>query len=104
MKASIGARFVAKLAFERADEMHHVAVTLDEHQVLHADGAELADATDVVAAEIDEHDVLGDLFLVGAQIGFHRAVFCLICAARACSGDRSVLDRSAVDADEQFGR
>ena len=81
-----------------------MAVTLDEHQVLDANATELAYATNVVAAEIDEHDVLGDLLLVGAKIGFHGAVLCLICAARSRSSDWSVLDRSAVDADEQFGR
>ena len=100
----MGARSVAKLAFERADQVHDVAVALDEHQVLHANAAELADAADVVAAEIDEHDVLGDLFLVGAEIGFDGAVFDLVGAARARSGDGAVLDRAAVDADEQLRR
>ncbi len=59
-KASMGARSGLELAFEGADEVHDVAVALDEHEVLDLDGAEFADAADVVAAEVDEHDVLGD--------------------------------------------
>ena len=70
-----GGEVRAKRAFERADEMHDVRVALDEHEVLDLDGAEVADAADVVAAEVDEHDVLGELLFVGAQIGFEAAVF-----------------------------
>ena len=84
--------------------MHHVAVPLDEHQVLHANAAELADAPDIVAAQVDQHDVLGDLLLVGAQIGLHRAVFHLIRAARPRPGDGPILHRPPMHAHQQLRR
>jgi hypothetical protein len=84
--------------------VHDVGVALDEHQVLHLDAAELADAADVVAAEVDQHDVFGDFLLVGAEVGFEGAVFGLVGGARAGAGDGAVLDGAAVDADQELGR
>ncbi len=75
------------------DEVHDVRVALDEHEVLDADGAEFGDAAYVVAAEVDEHDVLGDFLLVGAEVGFEGAVFDLVGGASAGAGDGAVLDR-----------
>ena len=44
--------------------MHHVAVALERHHLVDLHGAELDDPTDVVAGQVDEHDVLGDLLRV----------------------------------------
>ena len=41
--------------------MHDVAVGLDLHQLVDLDAAVLADAAQVVAAQVDEHHVLGAL-------------------------------------------
>ena len=98
-----GREIGAELAFEGADEVHDVAVALDEHEVFDADAAELADAADVVAAEVDEHDVFGDFFVVGAEVGFDGAVFDLVGGAGTGAGDGTVLDVAAVDADEELG-
>ena len=54
--------------------MHDVGVALDEHQVLHLDAPEVGDAAEVVAAEVDEHDVFGDFFGIGAKVGLEGAV------------------------------
>jgi len=97
-----GGELWAKLAFESADQMHDVRVAFHEHQVLDLNGAEVRDAAEVVTAEIDEHDVLGDLFGVGAQIGFERAIGGLILMSRARSGYRPVLDIAAFDADKEL--
>src|SRR6202044_1113160 len=48
-----------ELAFDGADDMHDMRVTLDGHQLFDFDRAVFADAAYVIAAEIDEHDVLG---------------------------------------------
>ena len=53
--------------------MDHVRVGLDGHERLDLDGAVLAHAAEVVAAEVDEHHVLGALLLVGQQLGGDRA-------------------------------
>jgi len=47
------------------DDMHDVAVTLHDHQILHLHAAEIAHAADVVAREIHEHDVFGAFLRVG---------------------------------------
>ena len=52
--------------------MHDVAVGLDLHQLVDRHAAVLADAAEVVAAEVDEHHVLGALLLVGQQLGAIR--------------------------------
>src|SRR5580704_3523101 len=84
--------------------MHHVAVALDEHQVLHLYRAELADAADIVTAEIDQHDVFGHLFGVGAEIGLDSAVLNLISTPWAGSGDWPVLDGTPMYAHQQLWR
>ena len=52
-----------------ADQMHDVGVALDEHEVFVTLTVPVfADTADVVAAEVDEHDVLGALFFVGEHL------------------------------------
>src|ERR1035438_8604985 len=99
-----GGEFGPEAAFERADQVHDVGVTLDEHQVLHLHAAIFGDAADVVAAEVDQHDVLGDFFFIRAQVGFEPAVFHLVSGARAGAGDGTVFDVAAMHADQQLGR
>ena len=55
--------------------MHHVRVALDGHQLVDLDAAVLAHAPEVVAAEVDQHHVLGALLLVGEQLLGHLEVF-----------------------------
>ena len=49
--------------------MHDVRVALDAVEGRHRDAAGLGHAPDVVAGEVDEHGVLGELLLVGQQVG-----------------------------------
>ena len=62
--------------------MHHVTVVLDLHQLGHAYGARLTHPSDVVATEVDEHNVLGALLLVGEQVGTQAHVLGEVHAAR----------------------
>ena len=48
-----------ELALDVGDDVHDVRVALGDHEIGEAHGVEFADAADVVAGEIDEHDVLG---------------------------------------------
>ena len=43
-------------------------VALERHELRHAHDAVVADAAEVVAAEVDEHDVLGAFLLVALQL------------------------------------
>ena len=77
------------------------AVGLDLHQPLDVHAAVLAHAPEVVAAEVDEHHVLGALLLVGEQLGGDRGV---VLAARPGAGDRARGDVAAVDRQQRLGR
>ena len=48
--------------------MHDVAVALDEELVGDLDGADLGDAADIVAAEVEQHQMLGALLRIGEQL------------------------------------
>jgi len=65
-----------------------VRVDLDRHEAVDRDRAVLAHAPEVVAAEVDEHDVLGALLLVGEQLVGDARVVLDGRAARARAGDR----------------
>ena len=54
--------------------MHHPAVAVHAQQVLHTAGARTADPGDVVTSQVHEHDVLGDLLGVGAQLQLQAGV------------------------------
>ena len=54
--------------------MHHPAVAVHAQKVLDAAGAGAADSGDVVAGQVHEHDVLGDLLGIGAQLQLQAGV------------------------------
>src|SRR5262249_17295769 len=62
------------------------------------------DAADVIAAEIDEHDVLGALLRIGQQFGGEAFVLLLATAARARAGQGADRRLVALDADHDFRR
>src|SRR5260370_885523 len=51
------------------DQVHHVRITLDREEFRYAYAAKLADPAQVVAAQVDQHNVLGALLGIGAQFG-----------------------------------
>ena len=89
-----GVAVVAQLAGDVRGDVHDVAVALDHHHVGDLDRAELGDAADVVAAQVDEHDVLGPFLGVGQQFGGElRRLLRRCCRGGACrrAGGRSTL-------------
>ncbi len=46
-------------AFDVGDDVHDVAVALDDELLGHLDRADLGDAADIVAAEIEQHQMFG---------------------------------------------
>ena len=79
---------VLQQALDVADDVHHVRVALDREGLGHLDAAGLGDAADVVARQVDQHQVLGALLRVGAQLGLERLVLLGRRAARARAGER----------------
>ena len=84
--------------------MHDVRVALDVHQRRHLHGPGHADAAEVVACEIDEHDVLGALLFGRLQLVGHLLLVRRIAAAAARAGDRMRLDDAVLDADQHLRR
>ena len=86
--ASIARDALAQRPGDGGDDVHHVRVGLDRHERLDLDAAGLADAPEVVAAEVDEHHVLGALLRVLEQLARDALVLRGVGAARARAGDR----------------
>ena len=59
------ARTVGQFALHLTHDVEHMRVTLDGHEIGHPHGAVARETTDVVAAKVDQHDMLGALLLVG---------------------------------------
>src|SRR5918997_1429574 len=86
------------------DDVHDVGVALDLHEALEFHGPDLAHPPEVVAAEVNEHDVLGPLLLVGEQLFGEPRVLLWRPAPRAGARDRAGHHPSALDAHERLGR
>src|SRR5581483_1240111 len=73
--------------------MHDVAVALDFHQLCYAHSAEVRNPANIVAREIDEHDVLGAFLGIGQKFGGVSLILCGGSAARTCAREWANLDR-----------
>ena len=85
--ASIASRSARELALDVRDDVHDMAVALDEELSVTLTVPIVGDAADVVAAEIEQHQMLGALLGIGEQFVFQRLVFVRRLAARARAGD-----------------
>ncbi len=84
--------------------MNHMGIPFDGHQLIDFDAADGGDPADIVAAEIDQHDMLGAFFRVGQQFGFELALFFRRGAAPARAGDGAQLDGIAGEPHHGFRR
>jgi hypothetical protein len=73
-RAFAGAAVGGEHAADGRDQLVHGRVVLDDHQLGHADAADLADPPEVVAQQVDDHQVLGVGLLVFGQLGPQRLV------------------------------
>jgi hypothetical protein len=85
-------------------EVHDVAVPLEGHHLVDLLRAELHHAADVVAGQVDEHHVLGQLLRVLAQLGTEAAVLLLGAAPAARSRDGAGDDRAVEELHHRLGR
>ena len=82
--------------------MEHVAVLLDFHVLADGDGARPRHPTEVVPAEIDEHDVLGPLLWVTLELLGEEPILALVGAAGPGAGDRVGRQLVALDLEEEL--
>ena len=80
--------FGLQQSFHLADDMHHVGVALDHHQLRHLDTARLADPAQVVAAQVHQHHVFGPFLGIGQQIRLKGPVLAFVGTAGPGAGDR----------------
>ena len=87
-----------------ARDVHDMAVALDRHHVGELHRTDLGDAADVVATEVDEHDVLGPLLRVGEQTLGEGPVLFRGGAARTRPGERAHRHRAVDEAHHDLRR
>src|SRR4029077_3823034 len=86
------------------DDVDNMRVTLYGHQFVDFDTANLSDAPNVVAPQIDQHDVFCPFFRIGEQVGFKRSFFFRRGPAAPCAGDGTELNSIAGEPDHRFRR
>ena len=90
--------------FDVADQVEDVAVALDLHVLADGHRPGPGHPAQVVAAEVDQHDVLGPLLGVGLELLGEQGILAGVRAARPGPGDRVRGQAVALDLEEQLGR
>ncbi len=75
---SYGEGVIPKVSERTQQEKHHLVnscVALYVHQLWYADGASLANTAQVVSDEVDDHKILGHVFLPLGKVGGKDEVF-----------------------------
>ena len=83
--------------------MHDVAVTLDLHDALQPDGGRVAHPGQVVAAEVDEHGVLGPLLFVAEKLPLEPVVLLVGGPPRPSARQGAAGDDAPAGAAEDLG-
>jgi hypothetical protein len=83
--------------------VHDLAVALDEELVGDLDRPDLGDAPDIVAAEVEQHQVLGAFLRIGEQFFLQRLVFVRGRAAPAGAGNGADGDDTVARLDQDLG-
>ncbi|MNH23697.1 hypothetical protein D3C79_836060 [compost metagenome] len=93
-----------QLAGNVGNNVHHVGVTLDHHLLGQAHTAGRRHTADIVAAQIDQHQVLGNFLVVRQQVVFQRTIGLFGRTTRAGTGNRAHGDQVVLDTYQHFGR
>src|SRR6185369_17607482 len=83
-----GSYISAQPATDVGDDVMHVRVRLDGHELIDAHAARLADPAKVVALEVDQHDVFRALFRMRRELSHLGKILARTAASgpRACDG------------------
>ena len=82
--------------------MHDVGVTLDDHLLRERYRARFGHATDVVAAQINQHQVLCDLLFITQEIRLQRLILLGRAPTFTSARDGSDGDLAALKADQNL--
>ena len=93
-----------KPALDLGNDVHDMGIALDRHQLRGVHGAIFADAAQVIARQIDQHDVLGAFLRIGEELAFKHQIGGRVKAARPCAGDRAEQRLPPLQADVHLGR
>ena len=86
-------------------DVHDVRIPLDLHHVGELHRLVVGDAADVVASQVDQHDVLGALLGVGQQLLGQRAVLGLVAPrGAACPASGRIVTMPVLDPHQDLGR
>ena len=102
--ASTGDRIGAQASAHVGHDVMHVCIGLGDHVFVHRHAAGLADAAEIVAFEIDQHDVLGAFLGMRHQLGGVAPILLGVPVARARAGDGPRRNLAALDAQQPLGR
>ena len=84
--------------------MHHVREAFDIHHLGHFYRAIIADASQVIPSQIDQHNVFSALFGIVDQFLFQLKVFFLAGAATSGAGDRAIVGDAVFEANQHLRR
>src|SRR4029077_6159516 len=87
------AAILAQFTLDVGNNVHDLAVTLDEELFGNSDAANFGDPPYIVTAKIEQHQVLGALLGIGEEFGFERLILAWRGAAGAGASNRT--DRHA---------
>ena len=79
-------------------------IALNHHLVGQAHAAGLADAANVVAPQVDQHQMLGALFRIGQQFGLKRGIFGCVVTTATRAGNRAHGDFFIFQTHQNFRR
>ena len=95
---------VADFALHFADDVHDVRVAFDDHKIGHMHAAEFGNPAHIVAAKIDQHDMLGALLRVAEQLVAQCGILGIGLATAAGAGNRPYGGNVVLVARVQLGR
>ncbi len=82
----------------------HRRVGLDRHELVDLDGAAATDAAEVVALEVDQHDVLGAFLLVQREFALECRIGRVVAARGTRAGDRAGARDAVAQLQQALGR
>ena len=91
-----------ELAHDVRDDVHDVGIVFEEELVGDLHGADLRHPADIVAAEVEQHQVLGQFLGVAQQLVGQFLVAGRRRAALAGAGDGADRDLALLDLDQDF--
>ena len=94
----------AQAAAQAGNQMHDVRVAFDSEQLFGLHCAVVADTAEIVASQIDKHDVLGAFLFAGKHFALEALVFGFVLAAPTRASDGTIENVAALHFDEHFRR